>query len=73
MSTGSTEPKELFVLVNDQYGLGLNSRLRKPELARGIVESAGQIWHPDYESRGDTVTAEGLQAVLTAVHYFARR
>lgn len=70
MSTGSTEPRKIFELVNDQLGLGLDSKLGKPDLARGIVESSGAQWHPDHESRGATVTKAGLMAVLTAVRFF---
>jgi hypothetical protein len=70
MSTGSTEPRRIFVLVNDRLGLGLDPRLGKPELARGIVEASGALWHPDYESRGATVTKSGLEAVLEAIHFF---
>ena len=70
MSTGSTEPRAIFALVNDQLGLGLDNRLGKPDLARAIVESSGERWHPDYESRGATVTKAGLIAVLGAVHFF---
>jgi hypothetical protein len=70
MSTGSTEPRRIFELVNDRLGLGLDARLGKPDLARGIVESSGAPWHPDYESRGATVTKSGLAAVLEAVHFF---
>lgn len=70
MSTGSTEPRTLFVKVNDMLGLGLDPKLGKPELARGIVEASGALWHPDYESRGATVTKAGLLAVLAAVRFF---
>lgn len=70
MSTGSTEPRAIFVLVNDRLGLGLADGLTKPGLARGIVESAGFRWHPDYESRGATVTKDGLLAVLDTVRFF---
>jgi hypothetical protein len=70
MSTGSTEPRRIFVLVNERLGLGLDSRLGKPDLARGIVEASGASWHPDYESRGATVTKSGLEAVLAAVRFF---
>lgn len=68
MSTGSTEPREIFELVNDAFGLGLSGT--KPELARGIVEASGEPWLPDYESRGGTVTKGGLAAVLEAVRFF---
>jgi hypothetical protein len=70
MSTGSTEPREILLLVNDVLGLGLDRRLSKPELARAIVESAGFAWSPGFESRGSTVTREGLAAVLRAVELF---
>jgi hypothetical protein len=70
MSTGSTEPRGIFELINDRLGLGADTRLGKPELARAIVESSGAAWHPDFESRGATVTKRGLLAVLTAVEFF---
>ena len=70
MSTGSTEPRRIFEVVNERLGLGLNPGLGKPELARGIVEASGSAWHPDHESRGATVTKPGLLAVLGAVRFF---
>ena len=70
MSTGSTEPRAIFALVNDRLGLGIDPRSGKPELARAIVEASGANWHPDYESRGATVTKDGLLAVLDSVRYF---
>lgn len=70
MSTGSTEPRAIFALVNDHLGLGLDNALGKPELARAIVEASGERWSPDFESRGATVTKSGLLAVLRAVHFF---
>ena len=72
VSTGSTEPRELFVAVNEQLGLGLPSTATKPELARGIVEASGAVWLPTYESRGSTVTLDGLKAVHAAVEFFSR-
>lgn len=70
MSTGSTEPKEIFIAVNEALGLGISSRATKPDMARAIVESSGEIWGPAFESRGGTVTTEGLAAVRTAVRFF---
>jgi hypothetical protein len=72
MSTGSTEPRKIFDLVNDTLGLGVDPRTDKPGIARGIVEAAGQRWAPDFESRGATVTKSGLVAVLEAVQFFVR-
>jgi hypothetical protein len=70
MSTGSTEPREIFALVSERLGLGVDPGLGKPELARAIVESSGAAWHPDFESRGATVTKSGLLAVLRSVEFF---
>ena len=69
-STGSTEPKELFLLVSESLGLGIDTILTKPTMARRIVESSGDSWLTDYESVGGTVTLKGLQAVKSAVEYF---
>lgn len=70
MSTGSTEPREIFEIVNDRLGLGIDGRLTKPDMARQIVEAAGVTWNAHYESSGGTVTKLGLAAVLVAVDYF---
>jgi len=70
MSTGSTVPKEIFLLVNDSLGLGLDPRMTKPEMAKSIVELSGCAWPATAESRGGTVTADGLRAVLRAVQFF---
>lgn len=69
-STGSTEPKELFILIAESLGLGISSSLSKPEMAQLIVESAGRVWLPDYESSGSTVTRKGLEAVRSSVEYY---
>jgi len=59
--------KEIFLLVNEVLGLSLDGDLSKPELARAIVETAGHDWLPSHESKGGTITTNGLQAVLAAV------
>jgi hypothetical protein len=70
MSTGSTEPKEIFVLISDVLGLQIDSKLDKPGMAKAIVESAGYPWLPEFESRGSTITRKGLLAVQHAVDLF---
>lgn len=70
LSTGSTEPREIFEIVNRELGLGIEVGRTKPEFAREIIERAGLVWSPDCESRGSTVTFNGLQLVLDAVHFF---
>jgi hypothetical protein len=67
MSTGSTEPKAFFALINKSLGLGLNPLGHKQELARGIVEASGMVWEPEFYSRGSTVTLKGLKAVADSV------
>ncbi len=37
MSTGSTEPKEIFIRVNEELGLGIDSSVHKPDVARENV------------------------------------
>lgn len=71
VSTGSTEPREIFDLVSGHLGIVPNSRqLTKPELAKAIVEASGSPWLPTFESRGGTVTLAGLEAVLKATRFF---
>lgn len=70
MSTGSTEPRQIFEIVNDCLGLGIDGRLTKPDMARQIVEAAGLPWNAHYESSGGTVTKVGLLAVFEAVEHF---
>jgi hypothetical protein len=69
-STGSTEPKELFLAVADSLGINVNSASTKPGLAKSIVQSSGGTWLPQFESSGSTVTLEGLLAVHSAVEFF---
>ena len=66
MSTGSTEPRLLFMMVIDRLGI-VTEATTKHDLARAIVESAGGEWHHNFESAGGTVTHSGLTAVLQAV------
>jgi len=70
MSTGSTEPRAIFDMVNEELALGLSTGLTKPQIAQAIVESTGAVWAPDFESRGGTVTLKGLQAVRDAVRFY---
>lgn len=71
MSTGSTAPREVFIEIDEAFGLGITSRAKtKPELASAIVNAAGYAWLPQFESRGSTITRDGLLAVLDAVRFF---
>jgi hypothetical protein len=72
VSTGSTEPKELFVLINDLLGLAIPGNLQKPDMAQQIVELSGGTWSAECESTGGTVTHLGLERVRDAVSFFTR-
>jgi hypothetical protein len=69
-STGSTEPKELFLQVANCLAIDISDVNTKPTIARRIVEVSGEIWLPNYESSGSTVTIDGLKAVHSAVEFF---
>jgi hypothetical protein len=73
LSTGSTESKMIFLIVNRELGLGIDNAYTKPEYAREIVERAGIVWTPNCESRGSTVTLVGLERVLAAVKFFVSK
>ena len=69
-STGSTEPKEFLLAIVDQLGItGLSVGMDKPELGKLIVEASGELWLPDYDSTGGTITKEGLLAIKDSVLY----
>jgi hypothetical protein len=72
VSTGSTEPKELFLLINEFLGLAIPENTQKPDMAQQIVELSGGIWSADCESAGGTVTHLGLERVRDAVSFFTR-
>jgi len=57
-------------MVNEELALGLSIDLTKPQMAQAIVESTGEVWAPDFESRGGTVTLSGLEAVRDAVRFY---
>jgi len=72
VSTGSTEPKDLFIVISDFLGLAISAKLQKPEMARQIVELSGGDWSSDCESTGGTVTHLGLERVRDAVSFFTK-
>lgn len=68
VSTGSTEPKEFLIAVADQLGItGLSKGMDKPELGKLLVEASGNLWLPEYDSTGGTITKEGLVAIKLSV------
>lgn len=70
VSSGSTEPRDFFLRIISLLGLPGPNSGSKPALGRSIVESAGIMWMPEYESRGSTITLRGLRAVREAVYLF---
>jgi hypothetical protein len=69
LSTGSTEPKSILQKANEILGLGAPKQSTKPRLAQHIVECAGFPWRSTFESRGSTITREGLVAVRDALKF----
>jgi len=68
ISTGSTEPKDFLLAVADQLGItGLSVGMDKQELGKLIVEASGEMWLPDFDSTGGTITKEGLMAIKSSV------
>jgi len=68
ISTGSTEPKEFLMAIADQLGIaGLSIGMDKQELGKLIVEASGELWLPDFDSTGGTITKEGLLAIKQSV------
>jgi hypothetical protein len=68
ISTGSTEPKEFLLAVADQLGItGLSVGMDKQELGKLVVEASGEMWLPDFDSTGGTITKEGLLAIKASV------
>ena len=68
ISTGSTEPKEFLLAVADQLGLTQVAQGHdKIQICKLIVEASGNLWLPEYDSTGATITKEGLLAVQRSV------
>ena len=68
ISTGSTEPKEFLIAIADQLGItGLSVGMDKQELGKLIVEATGELWLPEFDSTGGTITREGLTAIKESV------
>jgi hypothetical protein len=68
VSRGSSEPREFLLEVANQVGLQSQATgLDKPGIGKLIVESNGEAWLPDYDSRGSTVTKDGLLAIERVV------
>ena len=70
VSRGSTEPKELFIIISETCGVDINPNLSKPEMAQAIVENAGLKWRASCSSTGSTVTLQGLLLTLQATKLF---
>jgi hypothetical protein len=67
LSPGSTVPVDAYLKICKVLNLQVKPRFSKQDLARLIVESAGNDWMPNYVSSGSTVTGDGLAAVLSSV------
>ena len=72
VSSGSSEPKEFLIDVALALDVPLSKGDSKPRIAQKIVGAAGFPWFERYESRGSTITLDGLEAVFSAVTYLTR-
>lgn len=67
-SSGSTEPKEFLLAVSDQLGITSTVQgMDKVEIGKAIVEASGDLWLPEYDSTGATITKKGLLAIKNSV------
>jgi hypothetical protein len=72
-STGSTEPLEFLLEIAIQLGIrGLLEKETKVMIAKAIVESAGRQWLPSFESRGATITKQGLLEIERTVNNYLK-
>ena len=54
----------------EQLGLvNISQGLDKPDIGKLIVEADGELWLPDFDSTGGTITKEGLEAIKRAVFH----
>lgn len=73
VSSGSTEPKTVFIDVIQSLRLRVSTKLKKPALAKAIAKAAGLSWDRQCDSTsspsggGGTVTRVGLLRVLEAI------
>lgn len=76
VSTGSTEPRELFEDIASAIGVP-DVGLPKPEFAEQLSRALGQAWDPSCDSRnapsggGSTVTLVGLQRLREGLREWA--
>lgn len=73
VSRGSSEPRDFLLEVANQMGLlSQATLLDKPGIGKLIVESCGEPWLPRYDSRGSTVTKDGLLAIERVVRLLVK-
>lgn len=66
LGPGGKEKKSILEAVVEFLFLDVDTGLRKDHLARGILEALGWEWSDRYSSTGQTITLEGLNALLEA-------
>lgn len=67
LGPGSTLHANFFHAVGAAVDVD-TSGLTGAHAARAVVEAKGRTWKPEFESRGNTVTVAGLEALRDAVH-----
>jgi hypothetical protein len=72
LGPGSKEPREVLAAAYEYvHGIAPDSSLSKTDLLEGCLRSVGQTSQPEHSSAGNTITEEGLTAVLYAVQHKA--
>ena len=66
LGPGSKERKSVLVHLADNLRLGVDTGLNKVALGAAITASLGAAWSDRYWSAGQTITLDGLNAVLAA-------
>ena len=64
LGNGSKERKSVFIDLVENLGLPISTTLKKDDLAGAIARHLGMPWSDTCWSRGQTVTLDGLNAVL---------
>ncbi|MCL3777281.1 MULTISPECIES: hypothetical protein [unclassified Actinomyces] len=64
LGPGSKERKDVLTATASRFALDVNTAAAKDVLAREIVEAFGGTWDTRYSSTGQTITLDGLNAVL---------
>lgn len=64
LGPGSKERKSVLLALGSAVGVELDAKRTKTQLARDAADALGVSWSDDYASTGQTLTLDGLNALL---------